>query len=93
MQMYLQINKYTFLVALAYSVITWKVLYFIEFFMTHDQVLYDIIVLSVLNSFGQIVIYKMVKLYKQHIPAFVIGIRKCLTVVINILYFGHSINK
>jgi len=52
----------------------------------------DIVYLSVLNASGQIVIYKMIKLYKQHIPAFVIGIRKCLTVVINIIYFGHSIN-
>lgn len=34
----------------------------------------------------------MIKSYKQHIPAFVIGIRKCLTVIVNILYFGHSIN-
>lgn len=35
----------------------------------------------------------MIKLYKQHIPAFIIGIRKCLTVIVNILYFGHSINR
>lgn len=34
----------------------------------------------------------MIKMYKQHIPAFIIGIRKCLTVVVNIIYFGHSVN-
>jgi len=52
----------------------------------------DIAALSILNALGQIVIYKMIKLYKQHIPAFIIGIRKCLTVVVNIIYFGHSVN-
>jgi hypothetical protein len=52
----------------------------------------DIITLSILNAVGQIIIYKMINLYKQHIPAFIIGIRKCLTVVVNIFYFGHAVN-
>jgi hypothetical protein len=52
----------------------------------------DIALLSILNAVGQSIIFQMIKLYKQHIPAFVIGIRKCLTVVVNIIYFGHSVN-
>lgn len=92
MEMYLQINKYTFLVSMTFSLVTGKLLYFFEFFSTHDEIVQDIVILSVLNALGQIVIYKMIKMYKQHIPAFIIGIRKCLTVVVNIVYFGHSVN-
>jgi hypothetical protein len=33
----------------------------------------------------------MIKLFKQHIPAFVIATRKCFTVVVNIIYFGHTV--
>ena len=92
MEMYLAINQATFLVAFIYVAISGKLFTFIDFFMNHDEIFVDIVTLSLLNAVGQIVIYKMIKLYKQHIPAFVIGIRKCLTVVINIIYFGHSIN-
>lgn len=33
----------------------------------------------------------MVNLFKQHIPAFVIATRKCFTVIVNIIIFGHQI--
>lgn len=46
---------------------------------------------SVLNSLGQLAVYKMITLFKQHVPAFVIATRKCFTVLLNILYFGHRI--
>lgn len=36
MDMYLEINKWTFLVALLFSVVTQKVLYFYQFFSTHE---------------------------------------------------------
>ena len=35
----------------------------------------------------------MIKLFKQHIPPFVIATRKCITVVVNIVYFGHTVNQ
>lgn len=46
---------------------------------------------SLLNSLGQLAVYKMVNLFKQHIPAFVIATRKCFTVIVNIVIFGHQI--
>lgn len=49
-------------------------------------------IFSVLSAIGQLVIYRMIKLFKQHIVPFVIATRKCLTVVVNIVYFGHSVN-
>lgn len=35
----------------------------------------------------------MIKLFKQHIPPFVIATRKCFTVIVNIIHFGHTINQ
>lgn len=52
----------------------------------------DVIIFSSINGIGQIFIYELIKRYKQHIPAFVITFRKCLTVIINILWFGHELN-
>ena len=34
----------------------------------------------------------MIKLFKQHIVPFVIATRKCVTVIVNIVYFGHTVN-
>lgn len=34
----------------------------------------------------------MIKLFKQHIPSFVIATRKCFTVIVNIVHFGHQVN-
>jgi len=90
--MYYSINKYTFIVALVFLIATFRLSGLVEFIITHKEILYDLFYLSLLNSIGQIIIYKMIKLYKQHIPAFVIGVRKCLTVIVNIIYFGHQIN-
>lgn len=52
----------------------------------------DIFLFSVLNSLGQLVVYQMIKHFKQHIPAFVIATRKCFTVIANLLYFHHEVN-
>jgi len=51
-----------------------------------------LIIYSLLNAFGQLVIYRMIKSFRQHIPAFIIAIRKCFTVIVNIVYFGHQVN-
>ena len=48
---------------------------------------------SLLNGIGQLFIYRMIIEFRQHIPSFVIAVRKCLTVVINLAFFGHKINK
>ncbi|CAM6001275.1 unnamed protein product [Sphagnum balticum] len=66
-------------------------IYCLEFLVASSELREDIAIFSVLNASGQLVIYKMLILFKQHIPAFLIATRKCLTVVINIVWFGHSI--
>ena len=50
------------------------------------------LIFSVLSALGQLVIYRMIKLFKQHIVPFVIATRKCVTVIVNIWHFGHTVN-
>lgn len=90
--MYYHINKFTCLIALGYSLVTWQIGYIVGFISEHPELQRDLLYFSVLNAVGQLVIYQMIKLFKQHIPPFVIATRKCVTVVVNIVHFGHTVN-
>ena len=91
--MYYSINKFTCLIAFAYSLVTWQLPYICTFIAQHEELQRDLLYFSFLNASGQLVIYQMIKLFKQHIPPFVIATRKCITVVVNIVYFGHTVNQ
>lgn len=91
--MYYEINKYTWMVGALYATCTWQLPYILNYALTHPEWVSDMVIFSVLSAIGQLVIYRMIKLFKQHIVPFVIATRKCLTVVVNILYFGHSVNE
>jgi hypothetical protein len=90
--MYYNINKFTCLIAFVYSLVTLQLPYIISFILEHPELQLDLLYFSFLNAIGQLVIYQMIKLFKQHIPPFVIATRKCVTVVVNIIHFGHQVN-
>ena len=90
--MYYNINKYTCLIALVYSLVTLQAPYIAGFILEHPELQTDLLYFSFLNAIGQLVIYQMIKMFKQHIPPFVIATRKCVTVVVNIVHFGHKVN-
>jgi UDP-galactose transporter B1 len=92
MEMYFTINKYTALIALVYAIVTFQVTYIVNFIIDHSELQHDLLYFSILNAFGQLIVYRMIKLFKQHIPSFVIATRKCFTVIVNIIHFGHKIN-
>ena len=91
--MYYEINKYTWMLGATYALITWQLPYIVDYALTHPEWVADMAIFSVLSAIGQLVIYRMIKLFKQHILPFVIATRKCLTVVVNIVYFGHTVNN
>jgi UDP-galactose transporter B1 len=91
-EMYYHINRSTAVIGIVYATISFELLYISNFVMSHEQILADIALYSILNAIGQLVIYQMIKLFKQHIPSFIIATRKCFTVIVNIMYFGHKIN-
>ena len=43
-----------------------------------------------LVTVGQMFVYQLIKEFRQHIVPFIITTRKILTVVISIMFYGHS---
>jgi hypothetical protein len=56
-EMYYQINVSTLLIALVYGVLSFELVYIFVFLASHEEILGDIAIFSVLNSIGQLVIY------------------------------------
>jgi drug/metabolite transporter (DMT)-like permease len=48
--------------------------------------------MGILSTIGQMVVYRMIKQFKQHFVPFVITTRKIITVGLSILYFHHETN-
>ena len=91
--LYYEFNKATCLISFSLSILTLRIFGIYEFAINHPAWIIDMVFLSFLNSMGQIFVYQLLKHFQQHIPAFVIAIRKCLTVVINLIWFHHDVNQ
>jgi len=89
--LYFHLNRGTSAVAFTYLLLSGKILYVYNFMTDCPQFCFDMAVFSILNSLGQLAVYRMIILFKQHIPAFVIATRKCFTVIVNIIIFGHKV--
>ena len=83
------VNKCTFLCSTLFLLLKFKLHTVIMFTFEHPEYAKDVAIFSFLSAVGQLFIYEMIKSFKQHIPAYVIGIRKCVTVILNILWYGH----
>lgn len=53
--------------------------------------LVHLIVLGSLGAVGQMVVFWMIKLFRQHVVPFIITTRKISTTLISILFFKHGI--
>lgn len=90
--MFYHINKFTCLIGICLALITTRITVIIDFLLHYEGFVFDVIFMSILNGSGQLFIYRMIKEFKQHIAPFVIAFRKCITVLINILWFHHLVN-
>ena len=63
------------------------------FISNHRKVFYDLAIISVLATAGQMFIYRIVREFRQHMVPFIISTRKIFTVAISILYYGHQISS
>ena len=88
--MFQEINRWKTYLSFIYCLVTFEVVYVLKFFYFHPWCLIHLILLGTMGSFGQMVVYWMIKLFKQHIVPFTITTRKLATVLISILFFGHS---
>lgn len=73
------------------SIATLKISYFISFALSHDQLLTDLACQAILNSVAYLFVYKLITIFRQHIYPLVAGTRKCLTICMNVLWFGHHL--
>jgi len=90
--MMVEINKWCFLVSLAYLVVSGHLISFAQFTWRHPLFAYHLVLMASLALFGQIFIYRMIKEFKQHIVPFVITTRKIVSVGISMIYFRHPTN-
>lgn len=56
----------------------------------HPGFTLNLLAMSSLSVVGQIIIYRFIKEFKQHIVPFVVTIRKIFTVLINVIVYGHK---
>ena len=61
------------------------------FVLTHNGVMADLAIWAVLHSLGGVFCFKLMNISRQHILPLVINTRKCLTVIINVLWYGHHL--
>ncbi len=81
-----------FIVVLIVSLISFQLPYTLSFIYHHDELLIHLMIMSLLNAVGAIFIFKIITLFRQHVYPLVGTVRKCITVGVSILYFGHSIS-
>lgn len=90
-EMFEQTNKWKTIISFAYSIITFELVEMLTFFYYHPISLIHLIILGSLGAVGQMVIFWMIKLFRQHIVPFVVTTRKIVTTLLSILFFKHSV--
>jgi hypothetical protein len=88
--MLVSVNKWVAIFALIYLVGSWKAMDFINYCMEHTEFVWDMLIVSVLSFLGQLFVYRMIKVFRQHIVPFAIATRKIMTVGVSIVYFKHD---
>lgn len=76
---------------LVISVVTLNIIYFFSFIFDHGRLLIDLAAYSFLYSLGGIFAFKLMNTFRQHIYPLVSNTRKCLTVCINVMWYGHRL--
>lgn len=88
---YYNYHKVLSVVVLILSLVSWQLPYTLKFMMEHDELFLHIIMLGLSNAISAIFIYKIISIFRQHVYPLVSTVRKCITVGVSILYFGHHI--
>ncbi len=86
------VNKWTFILSLAYAVLSGHFMPMTSFIWHHKAMLYDMLMVGVVSFVGQVFIYRLCRIFKQHIVPFIITTRKIFTVGLSNFYFGHKVN-
>ena len=88
--MMLEVNKWSFIFCLGYSLIINHFIYTLQFCWYYPLFTFHLVLMSILTFIGQIFVYRMIKQFKQHIVPFVVTTRKIITVGFSLIYFNHK---
>lgn len=80
-----------FLTMLAISIVTLDLFKICAFVWNHDTLAKDLMVHGCLGVFGDIFVYRLLLLHRQHIVPLISTIRRITTSMVNILWFHHTI--
>lgn len=86
-----EVNKYSLLFLLAYSIISGYFFSMVSFIWNYDQLALDLLLHCILGTVGSIFVYRIIAVHKQNVVPFIGSIRRIFTSVINILYFHHHV--
>lgn len=89
--LYFSTSGVIFVCSVAVSAASLQLGYFVRFALDHDSFLGDLTCFGVLNSVGSMFTYKLINIFRQHVYPLVSNTRKCITVCVNILWFGHHL--
>lgn len=90
MEMFEDFNRWKTYLSFMITVVTLQIVDITKFFYEHPICFVHLIILGSMGSVGQMIVYWMIKLFKQHIVPFTITTRKLATVLISIIFFGHQ---
>ena len=85
-------NKWVTIISSVFALLMSELLYTFTFMWDHWLFAYHLIMMGLLNTVGQMFVYRMIKQFKQHFVPFVITTRKLVSVGVSIIYFGHPTN-
>lgn len=86
------INKWASIAVLVVMLVTVRLYSFCVFMVDHPLFSLELFGASIFSAFGQFFVYRMIKHFKQHVLPFTITTRKLFTVLLSIVFFGHSTN-
>lgn len=89
-ELYYSMNLYSCLVSLVLLLGMGQFLATFRWLWIHEGALANIVIICLMNAVGQIFVYEMFKQFRQHIPSFVITIRKCITVLLSVAWYHHT---
>lgn len=84
------INKWVAIVSFIAMLASLQVKDTVIFVVEHPRYSMELVLFAVLSWVGQLVIYTMIKLFKQHIVPFIITTRKLLTIVLSVVLYKHE---
>jgi len=85
-------NKWGGILCVAIAVVTGQLFGFIEFVKAYPAVWTDLIMISALGTIGQIFIFYTITNFSPFVLSIVTSTRKCFTLLLSILYFGHPVS-